>query len=190
MATKAATLFLLALLALPAAGDIPILGHWQLDAELSDDVQEQLPDKQHKKKKKKKKHGGKHPPGHQQAKPPPLLAATTLQIEANDKQIEITPDRGKTLLVVPNGHAAPVSLSNWGESEAAPMQFGTWEDDTLVMERTLEGGTHVIQSYYVNSDGLLVQDTEVQRPPADSVVVKRYFRSMQAETNPGAKEHP
>lgn len=174
------SLCLLTLTANPALGASPIFGAWQLDVENSDDASKLLHPK--KGKKKKQSHNEGVPPGGDgKADPPanpfPTLATKTLRISRIGQQVEIAPDQGKPLRVVPDGHTEPVSLSDWGNKGSAPLRFGSWEGDTLVMETTLDGGTHVVQSYFVDDQGLLVQQTEVRGAPGEVTVLKRRFKA-------------
>lgn len=184
---NAILLFCLTLATHQAASATPIFGSWQLDVEQSDSVRKLMPPKGGK----GKKHAGKGkgqgldtpPAQHSKPNPFPLLSASTLHISTNNDQVEIKPDQGLSLRIVPDGSAAPVSLSNWGSKGSPPVRFSLWEGDTLVMESSLDEGTHVTQRYYVNKQGLLVQATEITRSRSEPVVVKRRFKPLEPAHN-------
>ena len=172
--TIAVFVFGLALAAQQAASAAPIFGSWQLDIEHSDDIRKMLKPK----KAKDKKHAGKADgPGspHANANPMPTLSATNLEIKLGDNEVTIIPDKGAPITIVPDGRAAPVSLSNWGSQGNIPVRFSTWEGQTLVMESSLDEGTHITQSYSVNAQGLLLQSTELDRAGQDPIEVNRRF---------------
>ena len=180
-------LFSLALAAHQTASAASIVGSWQLDVEQSDDARKLMPPKRGKGKRHGDKSKGPDPdsPPAQGSKPNPfpMLSASTLQINTDNDQVEITPDKGLPLRIVPDGRAAPVSLSDWGSQGNSPVRFSVWEGDTLVMESSLDEGTHVVQRYYVNEQGMLVQATEVSRTRSEPIMVKRRFKP--APTQPG-----
>lgn len=186
MVTLAKNLLFLALLLTALTVEArSIYGLWYLDTSLSDDPTKTLQGKKDKKKRKQAKETQQSSLPDAPAPRPnplPLLSAKTLHIEAHGEQLEIIPDQGQPLRVVPDGNAAPVSLSDWGKRETNPVQFGTWEGDTLVMERSLDAGPHVIQTYSVDDEGILLQRTELQRPPADTIILKRYFRDIDPQS--------
>ncbi len=179
---NAILLFCLALAAHQAASAAPIFGSWQLDVEQSDNIRKLMPPKGGKGKKhadKNKKPDIDTPPAQRDKPNPfPLLSASTLHIDIDNDQVEIKPDKGLPLRIVPDGRAAPVSLSNWGSKGSPPVRFSLWEGDTLVMESSLDEGTHVTQRYYVNKQGLLVQATEITRTRSEPIVVKRRFKPV------------
>lgn len=173
---------LLALALSPGVGAQEILGSWHLDVERSDDVAKTLQAQQGKKSRKQKKlekaaaeRAGKQSSNAKPREPAPLLSTTTLHISADGDRITIEPEQGAPLTVEPNGQAAAVSLSAWGEKNTAPVQLNSWEGNTLVMERALDSGQHIVQSYSVNNEGLLVQATEIRRPPAEAIRITRLF---------------
>jgi hypothetical protein len=156
-----------------------ILGQWQLDVDNSDDVTAILTEASAKNRKKPKWGSGKdeQSPG-QWRIPLPLVQAKSLVLRMQGEELAIRPDIGKPVVIVPNQGAASVSLSGWGSRKQGPVRFGTWEGDTLIVESALDDGTRVIQSYYVDTDGLLAQDTEVLRSSGDPVLIKRKFRNV------------
>jgi hypothetical protein len=170
----------------PAAIAEPIFGDWQLDTEQSDNAREMLESVYTQERKKRAKN---EPPNAPQLpdwrSPLPLMKATLLSISMQNKQLQIVPDQGKPIQVVPNGEVPPVSLSNWGSQAQTAVRFGLWEGDTLVMESSLDNGTRVIQSYYLNAGGMLVQDTRISRPRAEPIVIKRLFASRGQSSTPG-----
>lgn len=183
--TIAVFVFGLALASQQAASAAAISGNWQLDIEHSDDIRKMLKPK----KGKDKKHAGKAPgpgadgPGgpHANANPTPTLSATNLEIKLGNNEVTIIPDKGAPITIVPDGRAAPVSLSNWGSQGNIPVRFSTWEGETLVMESSLDEGTHITQSYSVNAQGLLVQSTELDRAGQDPIEVNRRFKPAAAD---------
>ncbi len=180
--TIAVFVFGLLLAAQQAASAAPISGSWQLDIEQSDDSRKMLKPKKGKDKKPAGKGSGAGPVGsggqHGNANPLPTLSATSLEINLGNNEVTIIADKGAPITIVPDGRAAPVSLSNWGSKGNTPVRFSTWEGDTLVMESALDEGTHITQSYSVNEQGLLVQATEVDRVGQDPIEVNRRFKPV------------
>jgi hypothetical protein len=189
---NALLLLCLALAGHQAASAAPIFGSWQLDAEQSDSIRKLMPPKGGKGKQhadKGKEPGLDSPPAqHNKPNPFPMLSASTLRINNDNEQVEIIADKGSPLRIVPDGNAAPVSLSNWGSQSNPPVRFSLWEGDALVMESSLDEGTHVTQRYYVNEQGLLVQATEITRIRSEPIVVKRRFKPVERAQNDNRQE--
>ena len=60
------------------------------------------------------------------------------------------------------------------------MRFSYWQENTLVLESTLDGGLHITQAYYVDDDGYLVQDIEFYQPSlGEPKLLKRRFRQTE-----------
>jgi hypothetical protein len=175
-----ATLLLALLLAWHSpAGAASIFGNWKLDVENSDDAAKTLKEAASDLEKKRTKWLQEPTPKITQWRAPlPLLQAKTLIVKMRGEQLAIRPDIGRAVMIAPNRGAASVSLSNWGNRQQDPVRFGSWEGDTLIVESALDEGTRVIQSYYVDAQGLLVQDTEVNRAIGDPIVIKRVFQKI------------
>ncbi len=156
-----------------------ILGQWQLDVENSDDATAILTEASAKNRKKATWGWGKDAQSTGQWRIPlPLMQAKSLALRMQGEELAIKPDIGKPVIILPDQGAASVSLSGWGSRKQGPVRFGTWEGDTLIVESALDDGTRVIQSYYVGTDGLLTQETEVLRSNSDPVLIKRKFRNV------------
>ena len=108
--------------------------------------------------------------------PPPLLTAQTLEIRERGDAIELSIQTGERVKVVADGKTVPVTMSGWSGANATAVQISYWEEDSLVLESTLDGGLHITQSYYLDGEGLLVQDIELSKNNGDQQVVKRRFR--------------
>jgi hypothetical protein len=174
------TLLLVLLLAWQsAAGATSIFGHWRLDVENSDDAGKTLKEAASDLDKQRTKWLQEATPKIIQWRAPlPLLQAKTLVVKMRGEQLTIRPDIGRAVMIAPNHGAASVSLSNWGNRQQDPVRFGNWEGDTLIVESALDEGTRVIQSYYVDARGFLVQDTEVNRAIGDPILIKRVFHKI------------
>lgn len=180
MIAKVTLLFSLLLAWHSPATAASIFGAWKVDVENSDNVTEVLTEAASKKKDQQTSQWPQDAAlkTAQWRTPLPLLQAQVLTVKMQGETLAIRPDIGRPVAIVPNRGAESVSLSNWGSRQQDPVRFGSWDGDTLIVESTLDEGTRVIQSYTVNTQGLLVQDTEVNRATGDPVVIKRVFRKI------------
>lgn len=139
-----------------------------LNPEVSDDIVEAL------KPSRKQLRQRRHSPVPLTA-PPPLLTTSTLGIRQRGVDVDLLLQNGGKITVTPDGAAAPVSLSGWSGAGGKIVRLSYWEGDTLVVESTLDSGVYFVNSYYVDSDGLLVQNVELTRPGLNQLVIRRRF---------------
>ncbi len=154
-----------------------IFGHWQVDVENSDDVSAILTEAAASGRKKPGwGWGGKKEEDAVKWRTPlPLVQAKKLLVQMQGEKLAIRPDIGKPVVFVPNQGAASVSLSGWGSHKQEPVQFGNWEGESLIIESALDEGTRVIQRYYIDPDGFLVQHTDIYRGVGEPIEIRRRF---------------